>query len=89
MSVNRVRYFLPTLKNLVANKVKVFVISRCFEDLDTNLRLQAEQSVSVFEESGIQPLLCIGNHHRTLAIIDRKILWEGSLIYFHKQTVEK
>jgi hypothetical protein len=28
---------------------------------------------------GVQVLLCIGNHHRKLAILDRKILWEGSL----------
>ncbi|MDE2026629.1 MAG: hypothetical protein KGJ07_09155, partial [Patescibacteria group bacterium] len=31
------------------------------------------------EEVGIQVLLCRGNHHRKLAILDRKILWEGSL----------
>ena len=23
--------------------------------------------------------MCIGNHHRKLAILDRKVLWEGSL----------
>jgi hypothetical protein len=28
---------------------------------------------------GIQVLLCSGNDHRKLAIIDRKVLWEGSL----------
>jgi len=28
---------------------------------------------------GVQTFLCSGNHHRKLAIIDRKILWEGSL----------
>jgi len=28
---------------------------------------------------GVQVLLCVGNHHRKLAILDRKILWEGSL----------
>ena len=24
-------------------------------------------------------MICLGNHHRKLAIIDRQILWEGSL----------
>jgi hypothetical protein len=28
---------------------------------------------------GVQTFLCSGNHHRKLAIIDREILWEGSL----------
>jgi hypothetical protein len=23
--------------------------------------------------------MCLGNHHRKLAILDKKILWEGSL----------
>ena len=31
------------------------------------------------EAVGIQVLLCTGNHHRKLAILDRTILWEGSL----------
>jgi hypothetical protein len=27
----------------------------------------------------VQVLLCLGNHHRKLAILDRSIVWEGSL----------
>ena len=28
---------------------------------------------------GVQTLLCVDNHHKKLAILDRKILWERSL----------
>lgn len=40
---------------------------------------QSEETISCFEKMGIQVLLCLGNHHRKLAILDRKILYEGSL----------
>jgi hypothetical protein len=40
---------------------------------------QSEVEIQEFEAIGIQVLLCKGNHHRKLAIIDRNILWEGSL----------
>jgi len=40
---------------------------------------QSEEAIRWCESIGIQVFLCLGNHHRKLAIIDRKILWEGSL----------
>ncbi|HPI41140.1 MAG TPA: hypothetical protein PLJ21_10075, partial [Pseudobdellovibrionaceae bacterium] len=40
---------------------------------------QSESEIEALEALGIQVFLCIGNHHRKLAIIDRKVLWEGSL----------
>ena len=44
-----------------------------------NMEYQSEDAISQFERMGVQVLLCIGNHHRKLAILDRKVLWEGSL----------
>ena len=46
---------------------------------DESMEIQSEETISLFERMGVQVLLCIGNHHRKLAILDRKILWEGSL----------
>jgi hypothetical protein len=43
------------------------------------MEFQSEEEITKFETMGIQTFLCAGNHHRKLAIIDRKILWEGSL----------
>jgi hypothetical protein len=42
-------------------------------------KLQSEEEIQKFEALGVHVLLCKGNHHRKLAIIDRNILWEGSL----------
>jgi len=46
---------------------------------DEGMEYQSENSIKTFEVMGVQVLLCVGNHHRKLAILDRKILWEGSL----------
>jgi hypothetical protein len=43
------------------------------------MEAQSEDVIRTFEIMGVQTLLCVGNHHRKLAILDRKILWEGSL----------
>ena len=43
------------------------------------MELQSEDAIQRCETLGIQVLLCTGNHHRKLAILDRKIHWEGSL----------
>jgi phosphatidylserine/phosphatidylglycerophosphate/cardiolipin synthase-like enzyme len=40
---------------------------------------QSEAEIQRFERLGVQVLLCTGNHHRKLALLDREILWEGSL----------
>ena len=46
---------------------------------EENMEYQSEDAIRTFEAIGVQVLLCVGNHHRKLAILDRKILWEGSL----------
>lgn len=66
-------------RKLVKRGVKVYVITRNPTEHVESLTKQAELEISIFEEYGVQVLLCKGNHHRKLAIIDRKILWEGSL----------
>jgi len=40
---------------------------------------QSELAIHYFERIGAQVFICTGGHHRKLAIIDREILWEGSL----------
>ncbi|MDO8618413.1 MAG: phospholipase D-like domain-containing protein [Candidatus Daviesbacteria bacterium] len=67
------------LQKLVKRGVKVYIITRSPQEHEINLARQAELEISILEEMGVQVLLCAGNHHRKLAIIDRKLLWEGSL----------
>ena len=79
ISTKRMKLLVPIFKKLAKRKIKVYIITRRPEEHVEEYRWQSEKAIRMFEVMGIQPLLCVGNHHRKLAIIDREILWEGSL----------
>src|SRR3989344_7107065 len=66
-------------KNLLEKGVKIYIITRDPLEHSDGYEIQSEDAVRWCETLGIQVLLCTGNHHRKLAILDRKILYEGSL----------
>jgi len=75
----RAEMLTPIFENLLLKGVKIYVMTRDPKEHNENMEYQSEEAISLFERMGVQVLLCIGNHHRKLAILDRKILWEGSL----------
>lgn len=75
----RMKTFSPVFRKLLERGVKIIVITRDPNEHRDEYAIQAEREITNFEVRGIQTLLCVGNHHRKLAILDRKILWEGSL----------
>lgn len=75
----RMRVLYPVFEVLVSRGVKVFVMTRDPREHSETLEVQSEDEIHKFEVLGVQVLLCTGNHYRKLAILDRKILWEGSL----------
>lgn len=79
ITCNRMELIEPVCEKLVKRGVKVYIITRSPGEHSENLARQAELEISILEEMGVQVLLCAGNHHRKLAILDKKILWEGSL----------
>jgi phosphatidylserine/phosphatidylglycerophosphate/cardiolipin synthase-like enzyme len=79
ITCERMRTFDRIFEKLLKRKVKIYIITRDPNEHEDFMKNQAEAEITNFEVLGIQPLLCIGNHHRKLAILDRKVLWEGSL----------
>jgi phosphatidylserine/phosphatidylglycerophosphate/cardiolipin synthase-like enzyme len=79
ISSQRMYSLISVFRSLVARKVKVYVITRNPEEHDINLQRQAEAEIRKFETIGVQVLISAEYSHRKLAIIDRKVLWEGSL----------
>jgi len=75
----RAEMLIPIFDSLLLRGVKIYVMTRDPQEHDENMEYQSEDAISQFERMGVQVLLCIGNHHRKLAILDRKILYEGSL----------
>ncbi len=75
----RMKYLRPIFERLINRGVKVFVITRDPREHSEGYEIQSEEEIHYFEVLGVQVLLCVGNHHRKLAILDRKVLLEGSL----------
>jgi len=69
----------PSLKSLHHRGVKIYIITRDPKEHNDGYDNQSETEIEALEALGIQVFLCTGNHHRKLAVIDRNILWEGSL----------
>ncbi len=75
----RTKPLIPLFNKLLEKGVRIYVMTRDPKEHEKKMEYQSEEIISTFERMGVQVLLCIGNHHRKLAIIDRNILWEGSL----------
>lgn len=75
----RMKTLWPSLRKAYAKGIRIYIITRDPKDHSDGYEVQSEDEIEALEALGIQVFLCIGNHHRKLAIIDRTILWEGSL----------
>ncbi len=76
---SRIGILLPTFKELLYKRITIHIITRDPVEHDENTRYQATNTILSCSEMGINIVLLKGNYHRKLAIIDRNILWEGSL----------
>ncbi len=79
MTFKRVSMLLPAFSELIGKGVKIYLITRDPKEHDVAMKSQSEEITSALEELGVKVFFCLRNHHRKLAIVDRKILWEGSL----------
>lgn len=74
----RLTSLLPTLQKLKERKVRIIINTKDPHELDEERRDEAYRAVASLQYKGIQVIYTHG-HHRKLAIIDRSILYEGSL----------
>ena len=79
ITTERMKMMWPVLNRLDKRGVKVYIFTRDPAEHSGRYEEQSESEIEALEATNIQVLLCKGNHHRKLAIIDRQVLWEGSL----------
>lgn len=72
-------YFAKTLRKLTKNGVKVRINTRNPRHHDKLLEIQAWKAIKVLRNHGVKVYFFDDMRHRKLAIIDQRILWEGSL----------
>ncbi len=75
----RLNQLLPTLQKLKARKVRIVVNTRDPQEHDEGYhRDEARRALASLQRLGVH-VLYTGGHHRKLVILDRKVLYEGSL----------
>ncbi|MFC1711207.1 phospholipase D-like domain-containing protein [Patescibacteria group bacterium] len=79
ISSKRMKMLYPIFEKLVKKELKIYILTRDPKEHIEGFEIQSESEIRKFEALGVQVFICTGNHHRKLAILDRKILWEGSL----------
>jgi hypothetical protein len=85
----RTDFLKPTIEKLIDRNIDIFIFTRPIEEYDSIMQPQIECALKRLEELGV----CIfypGRYiHQKVAIIDREVLWEGSLnILSHRASNE-
>lgn len=78
MTGRRIALFLPILRRLRRRGVRVVINTRHPQEHEGRLRLEAEGVLTTLFDIGAE-VFFTGGHHRKLAILDGRVLWEGSL----------
>lgn len=76
---DRVIHLYPIFEKLIQRGIRVYIVTRDPREHVNGYERQSEDEIRRFEALGVQVFISQGNHHRKLAILDRRILWEGSL----------
>lgn len=78
ISHKRMNALYPSFRALAKRGVIILVNTRHPSEHEAEYGLQASNDISRIQNIGVN-VLFTGGHHRKLAIIDRQVLWEGSL----------
>lgn len=76
---SRMELLLPVFKKLLSKGIKIYIVTRDPIEHDDNMRDQATNELLSCHEIGIDIKFLRRNFHRKLALIDKSILWFGSL----------
>lgn len=79
IACKRTESLLPLFKRLTRCGVSVRINTRNPRHHEQELRIQAWQSIKKLRQVGVKVKFYDDMRHNKLAVIDRKILWEGSL----------
>jgi phosphatidylserine/phosphatidylglycerophosphate/cardiolipin synthase-like enzyme len=79
MTTSRVTTLLPVLRRLVRKGVRVRVNTRFPGHHEELLRIQAWMATKQLRNIGVKVKFFNDYRHRKIAVLDERILWEGSL----------
>jgi len=85
----RADFYKRIIEKIRNRNIEVFIFTRPLDEYEGFIRPQIEHQLKLYEKSGVNIYFLSKNIHEKVAIIDRKILWEGSLnILSHRANKE-
>lgn len=85
----RTNFLKSTIEKLMDRNIDVFIFTRPLEEYDTPYQSQIQCALKRYEDLGVHVFYPGRYIHEKVAIIDREILWEGSLnILSHRTSNE-
>lgn len=82
----RSQFFKRTLEKLKRRNINVFIFTRPLEEHDLLMRSEITCALRDYEEQGVSIFYIEGLINEKIAVIDREILWEGSLNILSQRT---
>jgi phosphatidylserine/phosphatidylglycerophosphate/cardiolipin synthase-like enzyme len=74
----RMNALYPSFRAMAKRGVEIVVNTKHPSEYDAEFATQASAAIAELQDIDVK-VLFTGGHHRKLAIIDRQVLWEGSL----------
>lgn len=75
----RTDFFKQTIAKLRKRNIEIFIFTRPIQEYDSLFQPQIQVALDRYEEQGVSVFYLEGSIHEKVAVIDREILWEGSL----------
>lgn len=78
ITANRAASLLPIFKKMRSRGIRLVINTKPVYEHPEPYASQAQFALDILQDIGVT-ILFTGKHHRKIAIIDRRITWEGSL----------
>jgi phosphatidylserine/phosphatidylglycerophosphate/cardiolipin synthase-like enzyme len=76
---SRTDFLKPTIKKIRNRNIEVFIFTRPISEYESFIQPIIEKIFKEYEAMGVCVIALDGSIHQKVAIIDREILWDGSL----------
>lgn len=75
----RANFFKKTLIKLNRKKIRLFIFTRPIEEHEGYIQDEIRSAIKIYESLGAHIIYLEGTIHQKVAVIDKKVLWEGSM----------
>lgn len=79
ITIKRTKVLLPALRKASNRGVKIQINTRNPKHHCKEMEVQAWRSIKALRRSGVKVKIYNDMRHRKISVIDKKVLWEGSL----------